>query len=266
MDKSDASASTPNPFAPKDHEMMSTIANIKREIPPNENSAEYQPVKKVPLFIKKEPGDEPLDNGSSTNSSTDILSDMKIANDIKTEAKCGLDLSDTDTKMDDASRDSNIRYNPLHKPEPHPRYSMDMGKPPNEPLKFGIDTKYPLVAADLSQKYETKPMADLAVHKMHQDNADKSNSDANMSEPPKNFYGPEPIETKYQPHNIDMKYPENMAIKRPPYTEPAQNMRSPYDSPMHKYVEAMHKYPPGVPPIMSSPLGGKYILFCFGRL
>lgn len=245
-------------LGPKEQD-MAVVANIKREMPPTEYSADYE-AKKMPVFIKKEPGDEQLDNGSATNISTnDGPSDMKLAQDIKTENKCGLDLTDADTKTEDGSRDSHIRYNPLHKPEPNYKYGMDMGKP-NDPLKFGIEAKYAMVAADLSQKYETKPFVDPSLHKIPVDGVDKPSSDVPAhADPSKPMYPIEPIESKYHPHNIDMKYPENMAIKRPPYTEPSQNMRSPYDtSPMHKYSEAMHKYPAGVPSIMSSPLPGYY--------
>lgn len=104
-------ATTANSFnQSKEQEMISTIANIKKEMNVNENVTDYTSAKKMPLFIKKEPGDEtPTENNNSSgngnnNTNTDTPSDIKLAHDIKTENKCGLDLTDVDSKHDDVTR------------------------------------------------------------------------------------------------------------------------------------------------------------------
>lgn len=168
-------------FTPKEQEIISTVANIKKEsnapAVTDSNSSEYTG-KKVSMVIKKEPGDETTESNSSSNNSSCIIggkdsnaeatSEIKSANEIKTENKCGLDLSDTNNKHDDGSRSAfepHIKFNAANKlpPETQVKFNPELIKP-SEPIKFAQDPalapKYPPMAADLSQKYEPKLFSD----------------------------------------------------------------------------------------------------------
>lgn len=167
-------------FTPKnEQEMISTIANIKKESnapAPVENINEYAGKKVTAMNIKKEPGQDESNENSSNSSSTtadrkdtnaEPSNEIKLANEIKTENKCGLDLTDTNSKHDDVSRSAfepHIKFNAANKMPPieavHAKFNSDMIKP-TEPIKFGqesaLNVKYPpSMAADLSQKYDTK--------------------------------------------------------------------------------------------------------------
>lgn len=205
--------------------------------------------KKVSMVIKKEPGDEPTDNNSSNSSSNssstsagketnaEPLNDIKLINNIKTESKCGLDLSDANSKHDDGSRSAfepHIKFNAANKlplESLHAKFNSEPVKS-MEPMKFGQDSplasKYPPMAADLSQKYESKLFADQ-VNKLNENEMkDKMNADAMNAA------------LKYTIPNDQIKHEiPDMALKRPPYTEPYQHIRSPYEP------SAMLKYPPG---------------------
>lgn len=277
--------------APKDQEIMSTIANIKKEsnvpvppvsVAPTESSTDYSAKNTSSMFIKKEPGDESTDNSNSNSNTSSNNSgaatnnephDMKLANDIKTESKCGLDLSES--KHEDSARSAfepHIKFNPVNKVvDPHMKFNSEMDKH-NEPMKFGHDlpmaAKYPPTSIDPSQKYDIKPFSDSA-HKFASENEDRKASaeNAHSDGMPPLGKGYPPIDDKYPPmdgqpmkyppHMADaMKYegPENMAMKRPPYSEPHQNIRSPYDvSPMLKYSDALHKFP-GAGPLLTPSL------------
>lgn len=175
-------------FTPKEQEIISTVANIKKESNApivSDNSSEYMG-KKVSMVIKKEPSDESTEsnsNNSSSNSNSNSNSnsiiggkdnnaeapgEIKLANEIKTESKCGLDLSDSNNKHEDASRSAfepHIKFNVANKlpPETQVKFNPELSKP-MEPFKFGLDpaltAKYPPMAADLSQKYEPKLFSD----------------------------------------------------------------------------------------------------------
>lgn len=185
-------------FTPKnEQEMISTIANIKKEsnVPVAvENSNEYTG-KKVSMVIKKEPGqDESTENSSNSSSTvgdrkdtnTEPSNEIKLVNEIKTESKCGLDLSDTNSKHDDASRSAfepHIKFNVANKLPPessHVKFNSELTKP-IEPIKFGqeppLAAKYPPpMAADLSQKYDTKLFGDQP-NKFENDTKDKIGTD-----------------------------------------------------------------------------------------
>lgn len=229
--------------------------------------------KKVSMVIKKEPGDEPTDNNSSNSSSNssstsagkdtnaEPMNDIKLINNIKTESKCGLDLTDTNSKHDDGSRSAfepHIKFNAANKmplESLHAKFNSESVKP-IEPMKFGQDSplapKYPPMAADLSQKYESKLFSDPANKLNENEMKDKMNADGKYTFT--NFNNGNHMNlnriilfiamnaaAKYAiPHDqIKHEIPDNMAMKRPPYTEPYQHIRSPYEP------SAMLKYPPG---------------------
>lgn len=185
------------PFTPKEQEIISTVANIKKESNAPvavENSSEYTG-KKVSMVIKKEPGDESTENSSNSNSNstiggkdlnaTDASNEIKLPSEIKTESKCGLDLSDTNSKHDDASRSAfepHIKFNTAANkvpPEQFVKLHNELAKP-GEPMKFGLDSphvsKYPQMAADLSQKYDSKLYADQANKFTENESKDKTNA------------------------------------------------------------------------------------------
>lgn len=189
------------PFTPKEQEIISTVANIKKEsIVPTavDTNSEYTG-KKLSMLIKKEPGDESTESSSNSNNSnsnsnnaigakdtsaTELSNEMKLTSDIKTESKCGLDLSDTNSKHDDTSRSAfepHIKFNTANKmlPEQFVKFNAESAKS-SEPMKFGLDSpisaKYPQMAADLSQKYDTKLFADQSNKFTENESKDKTNA------------------------------------------------------------------------------------------
>lgn len=247
-----------------EQEMISTIANIKKESTSESCMISEYPGKKLSLFIKKEPIDESTDNNvGSTNSisgasstNADATNDIKLSNDIKMEGKCGLDLTNVEPKQEDresvrSAFEPHIKFNSVSKGsiESHMKFGTDIGKP-NEP-KFNLDQsgKYSMMAADLSQKYDMKSFVDQS-NKFNNDGPNKHHMDGPHNDhgpPPNKIFSMEPSDIKYPPLDNQMKYPhpsehmkfesaENMAIKRPSYSEPHSNMRSPYESsPMLKF-------------------------------
>lgn len=193
-------------FAPKEQEIISTVANIKKESsgPVDLDNSNECAGKKMSMVIKKEPNDESADAASKDNSSNtnvnSILSsgkdaivepsaEIKMAHDIKTESKCGLDLTDINSKHEDGSRSAfepHIKFSAIGKLPPqdqsaHMKFNLEPPKPMPEQLKFGPDAlhaaKYPPMAADLSQKYEPKLFPDHANKHSENDAKDKANSD-----------------------------------------------------------------------------------------
>lgn len=250
-----------------EQEMISTIANIKKESTNENTTTSEYPGKKLSLFIKKEPLDESADNNvGSTNSisgasstNADATNDIKLSNDIKTEGKCGLDLTNVEPKQEDrecvrSAFEPHIKFNSVNKGsiESHMKFGTEISKL-NE-SKFNLDQsgKYSMMAADLSQKYDMKSFVDQS-NKFNNDGPNKHHMDGPHSDngqPPNKIFSMEPSDVKYPPSDNHMKYPhpsehikfesaENMAIKRPPYSEPHSNMRSPYES------SPMLKFPPG---------------------
>lgn len=188
------------PFTPKEQEIISTVANIKKEstVPVAvDNNSDYAG-KKISMMIKKEPGDESTESSNNSNSNsnsnttiggkdtnaTELSNEMKLTTDIKTENKCGLDLSDTNSKHDDTSRSAfepHIKFNAANKmpQEQFVKFNAELTKS-SEPMKFGLDTpisaKYPQMAADLSQKYDTKLFADQSNKFTENETKDKTNA------------------------------------------------------------------------------------------
>lgn len=116
-----------------------------------------------------------------------------MANDIKTESKCGLDLTDINSKHEDGSRSAfepHIKFSaagklPLEQ-STHMKFNSEPPKPIPEQLKFGPDAlhaaKYPPMAADLSQKYEPKLFATDHANKLSESEIkDKANADGKCS-------------------------------------------------------------------------------------
>lgn len=190
-------------FASKEQEIISTVANIKKEssaLIDSDNGNECAG-KKVSMVIKKEPSDESTDaskDSSNTNANSILASgkdaiaeppvEMKVASDIKTESKCGLDLTDMNSKHEDGSRSAfepHIKFSAVGKmpqeQSAHMKFNSEPPKQMPEQLKFGPDAllpaKYPSMAADLSQKYESKLFVDHA-NKLNENEAkDKANAD-----------------------------------------------------------------------------------------
>lgn len=274
-------------FVPKEKEMFSTIANIKQEknqVP----SAVFAP-KDMSMFIKKEPRDDSVDN---SNSNSNEPQDLKLITSIKTEGKCGLDLTDHDTKFADnnipkSNFGAHIKYGPPMPPnaaigESHSKYPAEAMKY-CDPMKFSQDpynpTKYQLPPItmppttdpskyhpDTNIKYEMKPLfMELPGNKYSDGNGriyhDGPNADGQPSLPPgMKGHSQESLELKYSapdghkfiPPNSEppIKYEnsDNTIIKRPPFTESHQNIRSPYEnSQVLKYSDPMQKYH-GLPP------------------
>lgn len=300
--------------ASKEQEILPAVANIKKEsnasvgpsilAPSTEISTDYS-TRGTSVFIKKEPGEESTDNSNSNsnNSGPSVNVDqreIKLINDIKTESKCGLDLTDTESKMhEDNTRsvfDSHLKFSPSSKiSDLHLKFTPEVDKH-GEPIhKFGHEpqsaVKYP-PTSDLNPKFEIKPFMIDPSNKFINENMDhKTNADIihnecapllnkGYLEPNDVKYSIDGQQLKYPPHIADhIKYeaPENMAMKRPPYSEPYQNIRSPLGnfkeynlkinkftltsfyisdlpttSSMLKYSDALHKYP--VAPMLTSTL------------
>lgn len=203
IEKMEAKLDTP--FAPKEQEIISTVANIKKEssAPVDIDNSNECIGKKVSMVIKKEPNDESTE-GSKDSSNANTIgtlasgkdavveppSDIKMANDIKTESKCGLDLTDINSKHEDGGSRSafepHIKFSAIGKLPPeqttHMKFNSEPPKPIPEQLKFGPDAllaaKYPPMAADLSQKYESKLFATDHANKLNESEIkDKANSD-----------------------------------------------------------------------------------------
>lgn len=250
-----------------EQEMISTIANIKKESTSESSTANEYPGKKLSLFIKKEPVDESADNNvgntniisGACNKNADATNDIKLSNDIKTEGKCGLDLTNVEPKQEDresvrSAFEPHIKFSSMTKGsiESHMKFGTEIGKQ-NEP-KFNLEHsgKYSMMAADLSQKYDMKSFVDQS-NKFNNDGPNKHHMDGphnDSGQPPNKIFSMEPSDVKYPLSDNQMKYPhpsehikfesaENMAIKRPPYSEPHSNMRSPYE------LSPMLKFPPG---------------------
>lgn len=278
---------TASAIVTKEQEMLSTIANIKQEVNATANVSEYPP-KEVPIYIKKEPSEDTADN-SNSNSNSNEPHDLKLASDIKSEGKCGLDLTDHENKYAEsagappgqpAKYGSNVPGLPPPPPsaaDAQPKYSSEPTKY-TEPHKYPphdlhVGMKYPPGAAehakyllDPSGKCEVKGYLDL--NNRYHEGAPRSYSDGANNEHPQSLkvYPPEqqqPTDLKYSasegqskytpPISEPMKYEQgdnNAMIKRPPYQDLHQPIRSPYDpSQMIKYGDPMQKFH-GIPPHM----------------
>lgn len=275
------------PIVPKEQEMLSTIANIKQEINAPTNNLEYPP-KEIPVFIKKEPSEDTADtSNSNSNSNSNEPHDLKLASDIKSEGKCGLDLTDHDNKYPESAAGTpgqpKFGSNLPGPPPPLPSATDAQSKYPPEPSKYTEPHKYQPHDSHPGMKYppgtpehgkylldpskcEVKGYLDL--NNRYHEGPPKSYSDGAINEHPQSLkvYPPEqqqPTDLKYSaaenhnkytpPISEPLKYEsgDNAAIKRPPYPDLHQPIRSPYDpSQMIKYGDPMQKFH-GLPPHMS---------------
>lgn len=277
--KCESPALTVPTYAPKEQEMLSTIANIKQEanVPPT--STDYS-VKEVPIYIKKEPSEETADNSSNTNSNSNEPADLKMTVEIKAESKCGLDLSDHENKYQESSSmppNLQMKFGGPPTTESQNKYPSDSVKY-SEPLKYGpplhghvlnpAALKYGPPGSELGKfhidaegKYEAKPFLD-PVNKYPDPSIRPYPSEGAGGDGPHMLktYPSEPTDLKYSSSEIQAKYTppvsesikyeggESSIIKRPPYPEPHQPIRSPYDpSQMIKYGDPMQKFH-GLPP------------------
>lgn len=278
-DQASASATVP-----KDEEMLSTIANIKQEVNTTPSNSEY-PQKEIPLFIKKEPSEEEAADNTNSNSNSNEPHDLKMISDIKSEGKCGLDLTDHENKYADTAASSApgppAKFGAmLPGPPPMPLSAVDgHAKYPPEPSKYAdahkyasahglpIGLKYPggpehnKYASDPSGKGEMKGYMDSRYH----EGPPKGYLDGTNSEHPQSLkvypeqqqptdlkYAAPEIQNKYTPPILEAsKYElsDSVMNKRPPYPDPHQPMRSPYDpNQLMKYGDPMQKF--GLPPHM----------------
>lgn len=255
---------TASVFVRKEQELISTIANIKKETnviaaaPLVQTPTDYK-TKDTALFIKKEPGEDSTENSNSnSNSNSNEPHDLKLAVDIKSENKSGLDLTDHESKFTDGQKvsfDSHVKF--VQPPsESHLKYGSEPIKY-NEPPKFSQELqsglKYPSTMSDPLKyanegiiNYDVKPFMDQS-NKYPEGNL-KPYPDGECP-PAIKGYAPDSIELKYsivdgqqnKPlHMEQIKYENNESsiIKRPPYA-----MRSPYEtSAIMKYNEAMQKH------------------------
>lgn len=261
----DASTVPITSTSPKEEATLPTVPSIKKETnaTPAETSSEVN-AKDVPVYIKKEPNEDTAEN---SNSNSNEPHDLKMVADIKSEAKCGLDLTDHESKFEDGSKsafDSHIKYG---------KYNSKYGSEPQksiEMMKYGTDAqatlKFPQTSEtskfqpDGAGKFETKPFADQTNKytessiKPYADGALADNGSTTVkvytSESNDAKYPVDSPAGKYPPPISDqMKYDGNdSALRRPPYSEAHPAIRSAYESqPPMKYTDAMQKYP-GVPP------------------
>lgn len=265
-------------YAPKEQEMLSTIANIKQEVNMPPTTTDY-PAKEMPIYIKKEPSEEAADN-SNTNSNSNEPADLKITTEIKSENKCGLDLSDHENKYQESSSMPNqqIKFAGPPTTEAQVKYPPESLKY-SEPLKYGpplhghvinpAAIKYGPPGSEMGKfhidsegKYEPKPFMD-PLNKYPDPSIRPYPIEGPGNEAPQMLknYPSEPTDLKYPGGELQSKYTPTVAesikyesgessiIKRPPYPEPHQPIRSPYDpSQMIKYGDPMQKFH-GMPPI-----------------
>lgn len=281
--KDDAPVVTTPAYVPKEQEMLSTIANIKQETNPPPANIEY-PAKDMQIFIKKEPAEEAVDN-SNSNSNSNEPQDLKLATDIKSENKCGLDLSDHENKFSESTPVTNqhIKFGgSLNLSAPPPQMDSQ-SKYAHEPVKYSEPLKYPPHDLHSGIKYS---QAGADPNKFHPDGISKydikgfldhkypegavkpypdapSRENENQQSSGKAYHS-EPTDLKYggdnqnkytPPISEPLKYEnvENSIIKRLPYPDPHHPIRSLYDpAQMIKYGDPMQKYP-GLPPPMGLP-------------
>lgn len=276
--KDDVPAISTPAYVPKEQEMLSTIANIKQETNPPPASIDYPP-KDVQIFIKKEPTEEAADN---SNSNSNEPQDLKLAADIKSESKCGLDLSDHENKFSESAPVPNqhIKFGGSLNLSAPPQSDSQVKYPLPEPVKYSEPLKYPPHDMHSGPKYS---QAGADPNKFHPDGASKYDikgflehkypeggikpypeAPPNENPPPSKTYHSEPTDLKYSgenqtkytpPISEPLKYEsiENSIIKRLPYPDPHHPIRSLYDpAQMIKYGDPMQKYP-GLPPPMGLP-------------
>lgn len=254
-------------YVPKDQEMLSTIANIKQEVNPSTNSTEFAPLKAdIQVYIKKEPSEEAAENSNSnsnsnsnnSNSNSNEPNDLKLVTEIKAEEKCGLDLTDHENKFQDVGLlpSQHIKYNtPLPPPvDFQVKYNSEPAKY-NEPFKYAphdlhAGMKYPPVGPEQKYNPESSVKYDMKMFMEPPSNENSQMMKAYPTEPTDLKYPGEGHSKYTPPISEPMKFEsiDHSIIKRPPYPEPHQPMRSPYDSAqMMKYGDPMHKFH-GIPP------------------
>lgn len=279
-------ALSPNPFAAKDEEMISAIANMKQETTSTTAGAVNYASKDV-LYIKKEPGDDSTDNSNSNEPH-----DLKVKVEIKTEKKP--EASEQEPKFDEEqasatkppSFEGHIKYG---MPDPHMKYGMDASKygdpmkfPHENPNKYPTDMtgpmKYPPPEAlkynqDAVMKYDMKPYLDNPPKYADESMKSYPEGPLKMEQPQMLKGGPyqtEPADMKYNPEQHKytippeaMKYENEdgpVGLNKHPYPDAHSAHRSPYDQPqpMMKFGEQMSKFH-GMPPTSSNPQDMKYL-------
>lgn len=282
-----APLSVPSPFAAKDEEMISAIANMKQESTAATTGAVNYASKDV-LYIKKEPGDDSTDNSNSNEPH-----DLKVKVEIKTEKKP--ETAEQEPKFDEdqaaatkpPSFEGHIKYG---MPEPHMKYGLDASKY-GDPMKYVHENaskyptdmtgamKYPPPEAlkynpDAAMKYDMKPYLDNPPK--YGDDAMKpyAENPMKMEQPQMLKGGPyqtEPADMKYNPEGQHkypmppeaMKYESDdgpVGLNKHSYPDAHSAHRSPYDQPqpMMKFGEQMSKFH-GMPPTASNPQDLKYL-------
>lgn len=233
-----SSASTP----PKEQEIISTVANIKKEsnatsaATPTASSVAPPTDTKEAMYIKKEPRDESADNANSNN---DEPHDFKLATDIKSENKCGLDLTDHEQKQEIAPKPAfELHHKFGNGPSPSEAHALTGSKYSESSPKFPQDVPLKYSSLSAPSNAESGPKGDTA----------------STVKP----YGESETGLPLIKHatastagaDTPIKYENNGSPlpKRPAYAEPLQTLRSPYETTaLMKYNEAMQKYP-GIPP------------------
>lgn len=233
-DKSNAvvAATTGSPTAAtKEQEIISTVANIKKESNASSTPSTASDHNKDAVFIKKEPRDE-----SAENVSVNEPHDLKLVKDIKAESNRGLDLTDHEHKQEAQSKtpfDAQQKFGN----GPSPSDAQATKTSPD------VSTKQSSPSANaesgLRSEASGKPYGDgeAGVPSMKYAGVDATTSG--------NKHGPAATSAEQQ-----MKYESNEGplAKRPAYAEPMPALRSPYETTaMMKYNEVLLKYP-GVPP------------------
>lgn len=256
----------------KEQEIISTVANIKKECNTSSSAAATAPPAvasvpdaKEPLYIKKEPRDESME---TANSNSNEPHDLKLAADIKSENKCGLDLTDHEHKQEATAKAAfDLQHKFGNGPTPADAHAFSAGKYSESSPKFPQDVPLKYSPSSAPPTSESGPKGDAA-------STAKPYGDAEVGLPLMKPYPipPTPNDNKYAnaeaaaPNNKyanvsapsaeqQIKYENNESplSKRPTYAEPLQTLRSPYETTaMMKYSEAMQKYPGALAPPIAS--------------
>lgn len=287
-----AAVVAPNPapqnpaFISKEQEMLSTIANMKQEVNTTTHPHQQQPLQSLPpppqlqslqqqptggidyaaaskevMYIKKEPGEDSMDNSNSNEPH-----DLKLKVEIKSEAKlnASVDAHDQDTKFEDdhmsakpTSFEGHIKYGPSDHmicglaPPPGGKFGDPMKYGPPDGMKYPQpdmqgSMKYPPPPPDMKygdgvMKYDMKSYLEVpSTNKYHQQHSDGAMKPSYPESGPLKLSNDPQLLKAYQTEPADMKYNPNDHHK---YTPPVgdqikyENAESPHMA-KHPYADA----------------------------
>lgn len=226
----------------KEEDISNAIANMKQEniLPMVTKSTTVPTESKDSMFIKEEPRDESVENANNSNSNSNEPHDLKLVADIKSENKCGLDLSDHDNKTEDKTKsifNSQIKY-ALQPPPIENNIKYTDPTKCSEPIKLNQEIQSPLKYSN-----QTQPLP-LDQNKF---GGDRKPLHEQIGKYPENMDIAH-IKPENSPFisSDSIKIEGQDPIKRIGYSEPLQTIRSPYDAMMQKYASGLPTAP--IPP------------------